>query len=83
MGVLEILGAWVSTPPPPPGGACLILWGLMGSRQGCIRVGACVPCLVLHILCPILLHASLTENDAGVAMWVCCKYKSQLNTGGH
>ena len=78
MGVLEILDGWVSKPPPQ---TFFGVW--VHSRDVYGSVSACVPCLVLQLSCPILPHASLTENDAYVVMWGCCKYKSQSNTGGH
>ena len=80
--------AWCPTTPLPRRGvgAFLGVWVLMGLRQGCIRVGGWVagspcPCPVLHISSPILLHASLKENNACMVMCVCCKYKSQLTIG--
>ena len=84
------VGGWVSNPPPSCGaGTFFGVWVLMGSWQGCIRVGgwvggcvpARVPCLVVHISYPTLHHASFTENDACMVMWIWCKYKSELNTG--
>ena len=34
-------------------------------------VGACVPCLVLHISCPILLHSSLKRTQRMMHAWLC------------
>ena len=62
------------------GGGCKISTGPSGSGgfqvscSGGWLCGWVSVSLFRHISCPILLHASLTENDACMVMRVCCTY---------